>query len=198
MYASYTSKFDERNRKIETAFFGVDGKPCIGEDGCARWEIKYNEFGKRTQVAYYGIDGKPCISQYGYHKATYSFDKDGALKEILSFDEKGDLIEQQFQTVWFTADRMNSYLYRQGVRENNIFLKYNEWTFGQSAEQLMRLIRATPYSPKEIVYLTPEGEVKEISMPGGEMKVQFTTTLVDKAKYQQCLDGYNRWKASRQ
>ena len=41
-YAACKRRFDESGNKTGAAFFGVDGKPCLSDEGLARWEARYD------------------------------------------------------------------------------------------------------------------------------------------------------------
>jgi YD repeat-containing protein len=68
-YAGWRSKFDDRDNKIEFAYFGADGKPVLSKDGYAGSRSKFDERGNKIETAYFdtkniiieGVDGVAII-----------------------------------------------------------------------------------------------------------------------------------------
>ena len=44
-----TAKYDNRNNKLEEAYFDSDGKPFLSKDGYHKFTAKYDKRGNRTE-----------------------------------------------------------------------------------------------------------------------------------------------------
>ena len=75
--------------RIEAAYFGIDGKPCLHKDGYAKFTSQYDERGNCIEDALFGIDGKPCLHKDGYAKVTSQYDEQGNLEEAAVFGIDG-------------------------------------------------------------------------------------------------------------
>ena len=75
---------DDRGNCIETAYFGVDGKPTRHKDGYAAWKARYDDRGNQIEIAYFGPDGKPTRH------------KDGNAAWRARYDERGNQVERAY------------------------------------------------------------------------------------------------------
>ena len=75
---------------------GIDGTPCLSQDGYAKLVAQYDKHGNMTEESYYGIDGTPCLCPNGYAKAVAQYDKRGNMTDALFYDENGNDITEQF------------------------------------------------------------------------------------------------------
>ena len=57
---------DAHGRDLETAWFGVDGKPVLLKKGYAIRKRRYNDGGQVVEEAYFGTEGAPVSSEDGY------------------------------------------------------------------------------------------------------------------------------------
>ncbi len=64
-----TAHHDERGNLVEKAYFGVDGKPTLHNDGNACVTYRYDERGNQLEIAYFGVDGKPTLTKQGVARA---------------------------------------------------------------------------------------------------------------------------------
>ena len=64
-FAKWINTYDAKGNQIRRAYFGIDGQPCLHNDGNAGWTAEYDK-GSKTRMAYFGIDGEPCLIDDGY------------------------------------------------------------------------------------------------------------------------------------
>jgi MTH538 TIR-like domain (DUF1863)/PDZ domain len=87
--ASLTRKYDELGNVVETAYFGVDGKPALDKNGVARWTARYDARGNEVERTFFDVDGKPTLSADGFAHVTGRFDERGNKAEVAFFDVEG-------------------------------------------------------------------------------------------------------------
>ena len=81
---------------IEATIYGVDGKPCLSNDGYAKFTAKYDDRGNQIETAFYGVDGKPCLSNDGFAKMTAKYDDRGNCIRIFVYDTVGNDLTEKF------------------------------------------------------------------------------------------------------
>ena len=75
---SMVSLYDEHGNKYEWSYFGPDGKPHPGNDGCATFKAKFDRFGNEVDLSCFNESGQPAIDQSeGAHELKMSYDPDG-------------------------------------------------------------------------------------------------------------------------
>ncbi len=75
-YHRVVSRYDSKGRLVETAHFGIDGKPALAR-GTHRLTIRHDSDGDGLEECSFGRDGKPCLNAQGFHRKTYRLDRLG-------------------------------------------------------------------------------------------------------------------------
>jgi hypothetical protein len=93
-YYSFTTtkwQYDKEDRPTQAAVFGVDGNPCLCEDGFATVKYQYKDKGRWMEISFFDLDGNPCLCVYGYTKVRFQTDSKRRWMEVSCFDLDGKL-----------------------------------------------------------------------------------------------------------
>jgi hypothetical protein len=89
---TWTSRYDDRGRKIEESTWDIDDRLTAGEDAVATRLYRYDDSGRQTETRYLGTDGRPVISDDGYAKAITSYDVANRTERTLFYGVDGEPI----------------------------------------------------------------------------------------------------------
>jgi hypothetical protein len=78
--------YDAKGNRIAESHFGVDGKPALNKEGCAKYTSLYDSRGNRIEMTCFGVDGLPAVNRSGYTTDTVDFDAAGREIERAYFD----------------------------------------------------------------------------------------------------------------
>ena len=93
-YHRLVARYDERERIVERAFFGVDSKPVALPAGYAIRRTKYDNRGEVTEESYFGPDERPVVTSDGYHRLSTRYDEHGHLVEKAFYGADEQLMVQ--------------------------------------------------------------------------------------------------------
>ena len=86
-YHSLHEIYNDRLQLAEKRWFGIDGKPCLQDDGYSIARMKYNEFGDLIETAYFDAEDHPAAAKSsGVHMTRQVIDARGAVAEQRWFD----------------------------------------------------------------------------------------------------------------
>lgn len=108
-YASVRTVYDERNRAVESLFWGVDGRPDLSFGFC-RIVRRYNEQGLQTEEAVFDAAGQPTFSSDGYSSSRVEYDERGNIVSIAYFgiDGRPVVIDEGYAEVRSRYDDRNN------------------------------------------------------------------------------------------
>ena len=76
-----TFRYDEAGNCVESASFGIDGRPALGSNGAHRWVDTYDEAGRRVEGTNYDAAGRPMNAAFGYSQWKHRFNEQGEIVE---------------------------------------------------------------------------------------------------------------------
>lgn len=87
--AGFTYQYNEQGDRIRQNNFGLDGKPCYGNDGSASTGYEFDDNGYISKITNLDADGNPCFSSEGYASIVIKNDEHGNQLDLQFMDTEG-------------------------------------------------------------------------------------------------------------
>jgi hypothetical protein len=88
-FAGWRAKNAPDGRRLETSYYGSDGKLRMQDDGWAKIVNEYDDEGRLTTTSYFDADEKPAKLPGGYAKMTHKYDAKDRICETAYFGPDG-------------------------------------------------------------------------------------------------------------
>lgn len=167
-YHRFTIRFDEQGNPVETAYFGIDGKPVIpNPPGWSRMSQSYNDKGRLVRTTYFGSDGQPMIGPHGYATLTTEYSADG-LPESSEFLDAAD---RPLRAKLVLGPPPSGSVEEQlGLKEGDVLLRFDGKELFDPVRFLLQLKARPKDDPPRELTIDRAGKVFTVQLPYGPWK----------------------------
>lgn len=143
--------YDEKGRKVQIEFFGVDGAPCLHKDGFASFRLEYDERGNIIRQRFFGVDKQPCMTKYGYAVISWEYNEHGNKTSESYFGSDGepvlDPLDNKHKVEWTYDEQGNNITHTSyfGVDGNPCLHKNRYASFKSEYDDRGNIIRTSYY-----------------------------------------------------
>jgi hypothetical protein len=176
-------------KTVETIDYDESNNPSINIYNYNREIIKYDNKGNRIESSYYDTEGKPCMTKWGFHKSKETRDAYGEILSTSYYDTSDNLIADLTMTPFIDFD----YTGQGRVSNNSYILKWGGWEIGNSINDFWNELSRNTYKPKQIVYLTQNGNIEELNIDKGKAGLQFRIVNITQQQYDELRTQYKNW-----
>ncbi len=177
--ASFQKDYDKYGNVIEVREYDAEGNFMLNASGWAIQRLAYDIFGNIMEVSHYGVDGKP-IDQNGYSREVRSYDRYGYRISTVYYNAEGKELGS-FVEMPYVVNVTNVTLTKK-IPVNSCIIRINDWKIGDSTNSLEDLCRRDRFRPKTVVLMTPQGEIRTVSVERGQMGISWIYQLIEKSK----------------
>ena len=93
-YHKIVNTFTAGNKQETESYYDTDGKP-MNVNGYHQERYKYDDNNLCTEVGYYGKSGSPVNCSYGFHKITFTYNKDQSFRDRKYYNTAGKVLLQE-------------------------------------------------------------------------------------------------------